>query len=59
MTQINSERERFEALAERYRSEAQVCRDLAHKASHPHDKAAWLRLAKDWVALAQQAEARR
>jgi hypothetical protein len=29
MTEINSERERFEALAERYRSEAKVCRDFA------------------------------
>jgi hypothetical protein len=56
MTEINSERERFEALAERYRSEAQVCSDFAHKARHPHDKALWLWLAKDWNALAKQAE---
>jgi hypothetical protein len=56
MAEINSERERFEALAERYRSEAKVCRDFAHKARHPHDKAAWLRLAEDWNALAEQAE---
>ena len=27
-------------------SEAQVCRDRAHRASHPRDKAAWLRLAQ-------------
>jgi hypothetical protein len=59
MTEINSARSRFQALPERYRELAKFCRDLAYNASNAHDEAAWLRLAKEWIALAERAEARR
>jgi hypothetical protein len=62
MTEINSGFDRFETLAECYRSSAQVCLNFAHfahDANQPHEKADWLRLAEGWVALAEQAEARR
>jgi hypothetical protein len=42
--------------AERFRKEAQECRELAEKATSPADKEAWLHLAEDWLKLAQEAE---
>ena len=42
--------------AERFRKEAQECRDLAEKAMSPLDKEAWLHLAEDWLKLAREAE---
>jgi hypothetical protein len=41
-----------ETRAERYRAEANECRLLAEKAASPIDKEAWLRLANDWLKLA-------
>jgi hypothetical protein len=45
--------------AARFREEAQECREQAAKAISPLDKEAWLRLAADWIKLAQDAEGRR
>jgi hypothetical protein len=42
--------------AERFRKEAEECRELAEKAMSPLDKEAWMRLAEDWLKLAQEAE---
>lgn len=44
--------------AERYRREAQGCRELAEQCENPRDKEAWLQLAGDWLKLAQEAERR-
>ncbi|WP_426611222.1 hypothetical protein [Bradyrhizobium sp. McL0616] len=41
--------------ADRYRTEAAECRRLAEKAVKHSDKEAWLRLAADWMNLAQGA----
>lgn len=38
--------------ANRFREEADECRKLAQKARTPRDKEAWLRLAGDWLKLA-------
>jgi hypothetical protein len=40
-------------MEERYRAEADECRLLAEQASSPIDKEAWLRLATDWLKLAE------
>jgi hypothetical protein len=45
--------------AERFRKEAEECRELAAKAISQLDREAWLRLAADWIKLAQSAEERR
>jgi hypothetical protein len=45
--------------ADRYREEAEECRKLADSAVSQHDKEAWLRLAADWIKLAENAEQRR
>jgi hypothetical protein len=45
--------------ADRFRKEAEECRQLADKAINPLDKEEWLRLASDWSKLAQEADARR
>ena len=42
--------------AERFRKEAEECRELAEKAMSPLDQEAWVRLAEDWLKLAQEAE---
>jgi hypothetical protein len=47
-----------ETDAERFRKEAEDCRVLAEKASSPIDKEWWLRLAAEWLKLAQEAESR-
>ena len=38
---------------ERFRNEARECRQLAERATNPIDKQAWLRLAEDWIKLAE------
>jgi hypothetical protein len=45
--------------ADQYRQEAEECRKLAESAVSRPDKEAWLRLAADWVKLAESAEQRR
>jgi len=42
--------------AERYRRKAEECRTNASTATDDVDKAAWLRLAEDWMELARSAE---
>jgi hypothetical protein len=44
------------ADADRYRNEAEACRRLAAKAVSPIEKDAWLRLADEWLKLAQSAQ---
>jgi hypothetical protein len=43
---------------ERFRSEAEKCRQQAESATNPLDKEAWLKLAADWIKLAEGAEQR-
>lgn len=43
---------------ERYREEAEKCRQMAEKVFSPLDKEAWLKLAEDWLRLTLMAEAR-
>jgi len=43
----------------RYRQEAEQCRQLAERARTQIDKEAWLRLATDWITLAEGAEKER
>ncbi|MCK1744850.1 hypothetical protein IVA80_29565 [Bradyrhizobium sp. 139] len=45
--------------AERFRAEAEECRLQAAEALKPEDKEAWLRLAADWIKLAEEAYLRR
>jgi hypothetical protein len=42
--------------ANKYLREAEECRRNAERASRPIDREAWLRLAADWVKLAEGAE---
>jgi len=42
--------------ADRFRREAEECRQMAAQALHPVDKDAWLKLAADWLKLAEKAE---
>jgi hypothetical protein len=42
--------------SERFRREAEECCQLAARATNPHDKAAWLKLADDWLTLAKKAQ---
>ncbi|WP_212454929.1 hypothetical protein [Bradyrhizobium japonicum] len=44
-----------EEEADRYRIEAEECRRLAERAIKELDKEAWLRLATDWMKLAEGA----
>ena len=44
---------------ERFRQQAEECRREAEKAVSPLDKEAWLKLAADWLRLAQDVEERR
>ena len=48
-----------ETDAERFRQEAEQCRQFAESALNPLDKEAWLRLAGEWLQLAQDAGQRR
>lgn len=45
--------------AERFRTEAEECRQMALKATGDKDKETWLRLAADWLKMAEEAETRR
>jgi hypothetical protein len=42
--------------AERYRRKSEECRANARTATDDFDRAAWLRLAEDWMELARSAE---
>jgi hypothetical protein len=42
--------------AARFRVEAEDCRKLAEAAKNPADKEAWLRLAGDWIKIAEGVE---
>ena len=42
--------------ADRFRKQAEEARQQTEKAVSPLDKEAWLRLAGDWIKLAQSAE---
>jgi hypothetical protein len=42
----------------RFRAQAQECREQAERAASPIDKEAWLRVAGEWIKLAQEADAR-
>jgi hypothetical protein len=42
--------------ADEFRKQAEECRQLAATAIKPKDKAFWLRLAEDWLKLAQEAD---
>jgi hypothetical protein len=44
---------------ERFRKEAEECRQQAEKTVVPIDKEAWLRRAADWTKLAEDTEHRR
>jgi hypothetical protein len=44
--------------AEYYRQKAEKCREQAKGAKFPDDKAAWLKLAEDWLQLAVEASRR-
>jgi len=48
-----------ETDADRFRQEAEECRRLAERSASQLDKEAWLRLAADWIELAENAEQRR
>lgn len=45
--------------AETFRKEAEECRRMAAEAIHQGDKESWLKLAADWLKLAEDAERRR
>ena len=42
-----------------FREQAEYCRLQAQKASEPKDKEVWLKVAGDWLQLAEGAEARK
>jgi len=48
-----------ETDAEMFRKQAEECRQMAARAINPHDKEGWLKLAADWLKLAERAESRR
>ena len=50
------DRDRMQMLAERFRGEADHCRQMAETASSPSVRAEWLRLAEQWGKLAQSTE---
>jgi hypothetical protein len=45
--------------AEKFRKQADECRQQAEKAISPLDKEAWLRVAGEWIKLAMSVEERR
>ena len=44
--------------ADRFRKQADEYREQAERSISPLDKERWLRLAGDWIRMAQEAEAR-
>lgn len=42
----------------KYREQAEYCRRQCAKASNPRDKEAWLKVAGDWLKMAEDVEAR-
>jgi hypothetical protein len=44
------------STADDFRRQAEECRQMAARAISPIDKASWLRLAEDWLRLAQTAD---
>ena len=48
-----------ETDAERYRKQAEECRKLAERSANQFDHKSWLRLADDWIKLAEADEERR
>jgi hypothetical protein len=48
--------ERLGCKESRYRQEAEQCHQLAERARTQIDKEAWLRLATDWITLAEGAQ---
>jgi hypothetical protein len=44
--------------ADRYRRQAEVCEELAARTNSEMERDAWLRLAADWLKLADEAEKR-
>jgi hypothetical protein len=44
--------------ADRYRKQAEDARQMAAKSVSPLDKATWLRIAEDWLRLAQDVDTR-
>lgn len=44
--------------ADRYRKMADECREEAERAHSPLDKERWLKLAGNWVTMAQESDAR-
>ena len=42
--------------SERFRREAEECRQMAARAANPRDGVAWLKLAADWLNLAERSE---
>ena len=45
--------------ADRFRKQADECREQAAKAFSPLDKEAWLRVAEEWLKLAMSADNRK
>jgi hypothetical protein len=45
--------------ATRFRKQAEEARDYASRVHGPLDREAWLRVAEEWIKLAESAEARR
>jgi hypothetical protein len=45
-----------ETDAERYRRRAEECRKLAERSANEFDEKSWLRLADDWIKLAEADE---
>ena len=45
--------------AERFRKQAEEARQRAEKAMSPRDKEAWLKVAGEWIKLAQSVDDRR
>ena len=41
---------------EYYRRQAKTCREMAEKATDPHDREEWLRLAQEWIEMAERAD---
>ncbi|MGY4623427.1 hypothetical protein [Bradyrhizobium sp. USDA 4486] len=48
----------MEDITARYLREAKACFDEAEKATRTADKQAWLKLAEEWMAMAEKAQRR-